>query len=75
MISYNETDRLFEHKIKKELWTKDELKDFASQVQGDTVRTKYGVPSPKAAADENPRKTLKAQDMRIMDPLTNRAIA
>ena len=66
MISYNETDRLFEHKIKKELWTKSELKDFASQVGNDTVRTKYG--------NEN-AKMSKKQDMRILDPLTNRAIA
>ncbi len=43
MISYNDQDAAFAQRIKKEMWTKEELKDFGSYCNGDTLRTKYNI--------------------------------
>ena len=47
MISYNDEDAAWTQRIKKEIWTKDELKDFGSYCNGDTMRTKFGIGMPE----------------------------
>ena len=47
MISYNDQDKAFAQRIHKELWTKDELKNFGSYCNADTIRNKFGLKQPE----------------------------
>ena len=48
MISYNDQDKAWTQRIHKEIWTKDELKNFGLDVNTETVRSKFGIgPSEK----------------------------
>ena len=38
MISYNDEDKAWTQRVQKEIWTKDELKDFGHSVNADQMR-------------------------------------
>ena len=46
-VSYNDDHHAWTQRLKKELWTKDELKNFGSDVNGDTIRNKFGLKAPE----------------------------
>lgn len=47
MFSYNGEHVAYANRIHKELWTKDELKDFGSYCNSDTIRARFGLQPPK----------------------------
>ncbi len=47
MISYNDVDKAWTQRIHKEIWTKDELKNFGADVNADTMRSKFGIGMPE----------------------------
>lgn len=69
MINYNDEDRAFAQRIHKELWTKDELRNFGSYCNGDNIRAKFGLGTPEnqKEMDVNLRNKLnyRKQQKRI----------
>lgn len=47
MYSYNDDNHAWQQRIRKEIWAKEELRDFGQQVNGDTLRDKYTLKVPE----------------------------
>ena len=47
MISYNDADLAWTQRVKKEIWTHGELKDFGSYCNGDNIRDKFQMKFPE----------------------------
>lgn len=56
MISYNDQDKAFVQRINKEIWTKDELKNFGQYCNSDTIRSRFGLKPPENQAEMDVRR-------------------
>lgn len=59
MINYNDIDKAWTQRLTKEIWTKDELKNFGSYCNGDSVRTRFGIGQPERQQEMDVRKVAK----------------
>ena len=48
MISYNDADAAWTQRVHKEIWTKDELRDFGARVSTDKIRNQFGIAQPES---------------------------
>ena len=47
MISYNDEDKAWTQRVQKEIWTKDELKDFGHSLNADQMRKQFAIGKPE----------------------------
>mmetsp|Transcript_15897 Transcript_15897/g.20057 ORF Transcript_15897/g.20057 Transcript_15897/m.20057 type:complete len:127 (+) Transcript_15897:76-456(+) len=47
MISYNDEDKAWAQRVQKEIWTKDELKDFGIGCNADNLRKQFNLAKPE----------------------------
>ena len=64
MISYNDEDKAFAQRIHKELWTKDELKNFGQYCNSDNIRQKFGLKAPENQQEMDINKKAKADKLK-----------
>ena len=47
MINYNDCDGMWKQRLQKEIWSKDELKNFGAETEGAILRDRYGIGEPE----------------------------
>ena len=47
MINYNDTDQMWKQRVRKEIWSKDELYNFGQETDAGLMQTRYGIGKPE----------------------------